>query len=267
MIFICILVKISNMSEKKLFLDYTTEFNDFEKRLLRQIHNMYKNKDIMQFNTWDVAIDFIENFDLGYKEAYDLANTYYYNKEKLFREYIPTKKVSANSQIFFDKLNEFIQLFISSDSSLFENIDIKFKGDEEDYIDMEVVGDSAYNGFWFNLDPTEEMSAQYGWYYLEKRSVRFRNSIHKVGLGGEKNDKFYFGDEVFENIDQDKFLVETEIKYGYGDGENDILFKQYFDYPEKYTLKDIFSTFRDIINKTLSEVQKKTLKVEPLEQV
>jgi len=255
------------MSKKKVFLDYTTEFNDFEKKVLRQIHRMYKNKDIMKFKVWDVAIDFIENFGLGYKEAYDLANTYYYNKEQLFREYLPTKKVSPNSDILFDRLNDFIDLFITSDSSLFENIDIKFKGDEKGYIDMEVVSDSAYNGFWVNLHPTEEMGEYYDWRYLEKRDMRFFLRMYKIGLDGEKNDKYFFGDDVYENIGQDKFLVETEIKYGYGEGEKDIVFNQYFNYPEKYTLKDIFSTFRDIINKTLSEVQKKTLNVEPLEQI
>lgn len=266
-IFINIFVKKNNMSKKKVFLDYTTEFNDFEKKVLRQIHRMYKNKDIMKFKVWDVAIDFIENFGLGYKEAYDLANTYYYNKEQLFREYLPTKKVSANSDILFNKLNDFIDLFITSDSSLFENIDIKFKGDEKGYIDMEVVSDSGYNGFWVNLNPTEEMGEYYDWRYLEKRDMRLFLRMYKIGLDGEKNDKYFFGDDVFENIGQDKFLVETEIKYGYGGNEKDIVFNQYFNYPEKYTIKDIFSTFRDIINKTLSEVQKKTLNVEPLEQI
>ena len=266
-IFINIFVKKGNMSKTKVFLDYTTEFNDFEKKVLKQIHRMYKNKDIMKFKVWDVAIDFIENFDLGYKEAYDLANTYYYSKERLFREYIPNRKVSANSNIFFNKLSDFIESFFSSDSSKFENIDIKFKGDEKGYIDMEVKVESAYNGFWINLEPTEEMREYYGWRYLEERNVRAFIRLYKIGLDGEKNTQFFYSDEVFEHVDQNKYLVETEIKYGYGEGEKDIDFNQYFNYPEKYTLKSISDTFRHIINTTLSEVQKKTLNVEPLDVI
>jgi hypothetical protein len=266
-IFINIFVKKGNMSKTKVFLDYTTEFNDFEKKILKQIHRMYKNKDIMKFKVWDVAIDFIENFDLGYKEAYDLANTYYYSKERLFREYIPNRKVSANSNIFFNKLSDFIESFFSSDSSKFENIDIKFKGDEKGYIDMGVKVESAYNGFWINLEPTEEMREYYGWRYLEERNVRAFIRLYKIGLDGEKNTQYFYGNEIFEHIDQNKYLVETEIKYGYGEDEKDILFNQYFNYPEKYTLKSIFDTFRHIINTTLSEVQKKTLNVDPLDLV
>ncbi len=266
-IFINIFVKKGNMSKTKVFLDYTTEFNDFEKRVLKQIHKMYKNKDIMQFKVWDVAIDFIENFDLGYKEAYDLANTYYYSKERLFREYLPNRKVSANSSILFNKLSYFIESFFSSDSSKFENIDIKFKGDEKGYIDMEVKVESAYNGFWINLEPTEEMREHYGWRYLEERNVRAFIRLNKIGLDGEKITEYFYGDEIFEHVDQNKYSVETEIKYGYGEPEKEILFNQYFNYPEKYTLKSIFDTFSHIINTTLSEVQKKTLNVEPLDFV
>jgi hypothetical protein len=63
------------------------------------------------------------------------------------------------------------------------------------------------------------------------------------------------------------YLINTLIIYGYGEGEKDILFNQYFNYPEKYTLKSIFDTFIHIINTTLSEVQKKTLNVDPLDLV
>ena len=255
------------MSKKKTFLDYTTEFNDFEKKILKQIHKMYKDKNIMEYKVWDVAIDFIEQFGLGYKEAYELSNSYYYNKDYLFNEYRTYKKVSANSYIFFENFNKFIERFFSSEMSKFENIDLRFKGDNID-LENAVNVQTLYKGFYVELEPIEidDENEYYNWRYRNNRIVRFNINFHKIDLNGEKTDKYYYSDEESKFVDQNKFLVEIEIKYGYSDDSNNILIKKYIDYPEKLTLENIFKLFRDVINDSLSEVKTNTLKIEPLKE-
>ena len=237
------------MSDVKTYLDYTTEFNDFEKRVLKQIHKLYKNTDYKDYSIWDVAIDFIENFDLDYKDAYDLSNTYYYNRTTLFSPLEPKRRESALSYLFFRFYSNLIDEWIKTKSGNIPNVVINYDDEKIKSVDSQIDIFSSYQGFRLWFEPTEEEFDKYSYLELTDRYGNFYLKFSKIDKEGKVDDSFYYGDrEEKEKVDQNKFLVNIEYNIKNGDKNT---FQKYYDYPKKLSKETFFKLFDNILEDLL----------------
>ena len=114
-------------------IDMTSEFTPQEKRLLFVLNKKYGPHDYTTFNIWDAATFLIELFDIPYDLAYELSETYYYNGDKLFKEYEPIRRKQNSAEIFFRHLSDIFEIVKNERTNTDEGmgmINIKFKGDD-----------------------------------------------------------------------------------------------------------------------------------------
>ena len=75
---------------ESLLIDTSDEFNENEKRIMKLIHKKYGNTTPnYSISVYDVAAWLIDDFDLSYEVAFELAKTYYWQGSKLFKELFP----------------------------------------------------------------------------------------------------------------------------------------------------------------------------------
>jgi len=114
-------------------IDMTSEFSPQEKRLLFVLNKKYGPHNFNTFNIWDGAAFLIELFDIPYDLAYDLSETYFYNGDKLFNEYIPIRRKQNSAEVFFRHLSNILEIVKSertTEDSDLGTIELKFKGDD-----------------------------------------------------------------------------------------------------------------------------------------
>ena len=94
-------------------IDLTTEFTPQEKRMLKTLNKkfgvggMYGN-----FDRWDGAAFLIEEMELPYDQAYDLALTYWWYGDKLFDEAATLYKKEDKGYIFNRVMRELLTPYI-----------------------------------------------------------------------------------------------------------------------------------------------------------
>ena len=94
-------------------IDLTTEFTPTEKRMLKTLNKkfgvggMYGN-----FDRWDGAAFLIEEMELPYDQAYDLALTYWWYGDKLFDEAATLYKKEDKGYIFNRVMRELLTPYI-----------------------------------------------------------------------------------------------------------------------------------------------------------
>ena len=244
-IFINIFVKKDNMSEKKIFLDYTTEFDDFEKRVLKQIHKVYKDTSLLDYRIWDVAIDLIEYYNLDYKHAYELSNTYYYNKEKLFSKLERQRKEVSNSYLFFHFLSDIINEWIEKEGNNLPVVPVKYKDEKIPIVESSINLSNAYKGFRCYIEPIDEEYDKYSYFELKTRYINTYFIFSKINKEGKKDDNFYYGDEEIKNIDQNKLLLE--LQYDIRDTSKGNIIEKYYNYPEKLSKESMMKFLDNVL--------------------
>ena len=100
-------------------IDKIDEFTIQEKKLLKVLHQKFgygsgKLEKSWDFDKWKAAAFLIEDFEVPYDIAHSLASTYYWNGDKLFREYEPIRKQDNRSYLmmnyaFRDILEEYVR--------------------------------------------------------------------------------------------------------------------------------------------------------------
>lgn len=113
------IIKKKHVLLESLLIDKIDEFTKQEKNLLKVLHNKFghgsgKLEKSWDFDKWKAAAFLIEDFEIPYDIAHSLASTYYWNGEKLFREYEPIRKQDNRSYLmmnyaFRDILEEYIR--------------------------------------------------------------------------------------------------------------------------------------------------------------
>lgn len=115
-------------------IDMTSEFTPQEKRLLFVLNKQYGPADYKTFSIWDAAAFLIELFEIPYDLAYDLSETYYYNGDKLFKEYEPIRKKLNTGEVFFRHISDMFDIvkegINDQENDNIGTINIKYKGDD-----------------------------------------------------------------------------------------------------------------------------------------
>ena len=100
-------IKKKNLILEALLIDKIDEFTPQEKRLLSVLHKKFgmgsgKLEKSWDFDKWGAAAYLIEFFEVPYDVAHSLASTYYWNGEKLFKEYEPIRRHDNRSDLFMN---------------------------------------------------------------------------------------------------------------------------------------------------------------------
>jgi len=100
-------IKKKNLILEALLIDKIDEFTPHEKRLLSVLHKKFgmgsgKLEKSWDFDKWAAAAYLIEFFEVPYDVAHSLSSTYYWNGEKLFKEYEPIRRHDNRSDLFMN---------------------------------------------------------------------------------------------------------------------------------------------------------------------
>jgi hypothetical protein len=98
-------IKKKNIILEALLIDKIDEFTPQEKRLLKVLHKKFgmgsgKLEKSWDFDKWKAAAYLIEFFEVPYDIAHSLTSSYYWNGDKLFKEYEPIRKQDNRSYLF-----------------------------------------------------------------------------------------------------------------------------------------------------------------------
>lgn len=121
------IIKKKHVLLESLLIDTISEFTPQEKKLLSVLHDKFgmgsgKIEKSWNFDKWSAAAFLIEFFEIPYDTAHNLASTYYWNGEKLFKEYESLRKNNNRSELlmnhaFREILDEYIESNKSEDSN------------------------------------------------------------------------------------------------------------------------------------------------------
>ena len=94
-------------------IDLTTEFTPTEKKMLKTLNKKFgKGGMYSDFDRWDGAAFLIEEMELPYDQAYDLALTYWWYGDKLFDEAATLYKKEDKGYIFNRVMRELLTPYI-----------------------------------------------------------------------------------------------------------------------------------------------------------
>ena len=113
------IIKKKHVLLESLLIDTVGEFTPQEKKLLTVLHQKFgmgsgKIEKSWDFDKWRAAAFLIEYFETPFDIAHNLASTYYWNGDKLFKEYESLRKKDNRSYLFMnhayrDILDEYIE--------------------------------------------------------------------------------------------------------------------------------------------------------------
>ena len=94
-------------------IDLTTEFTPQEKRMLKTLNKKFGVGGMYgDFDRWEGAAFLIEEMELPYDQAYDLALTFWWYGDKLFKEGDPLYKKEDRGYVFNRVMRELLTPYI-----------------------------------------------------------------------------------------------------------------------------------------------------------
>ena len=106
-------IKKKDVILESQLIDLTTEFTPIEKRMLKTLNKKFgKGGMYSDFDRWDGAAFLIEEMELPYDQAYDLALTYWWYGDKLFDEAATLYKKEDKGYIFNRVMRELLTPYI-----------------------------------------------------------------------------------------------------------------------------------------------------------
>jgi len=170
-----------NTIKEETYLDVTKQFSSKEKKILRILHKEYSCIESLweYYDIWKVATELIETYGIGYQMAYNISDTYYYNRNDIFKELEATKKTVFKGFIFFRYMerifNKIYNITTENDSpQIMDDLIINMQGDEN-FTDKRTVSlwnreDRIMFYIPFNLNPISVLSSVY-WEYERHRKL------------------------------------------------------------------------------------------------
>ena len=106
-------IKKKDVILESQLIDLTTEFTPQEKKMLKTLNKKFgKGGMYADFDRWDGAAFLIEEMELPYDQAYDLALTYWWYGDKLFDEAATLYKKEDKGYIFNRVMRELLTPYI-----------------------------------------------------------------------------------------------------------------------------------------------------------
>lgn len=224
---------------ESLVIDNTNEFTPLEKKILKKFFRLYGLED--HFDIYDNAALLIEEMEMDYQSAFDLAYTFFKKREILFSESSFLRSNFEKNKIFFKFLNTGMIKFEKNYDKLSideKTITIKIEGDEP--LERVIRFWDSYTGFMLYLPLNYTFSNE----ERDQKSiliyVNFNTKDHP-----EK--KWYNDDENFN----------VNINYSMGEGNREQKNITNFDYPypEKIDSESINKTIQNIYDIVKKEIE------------
>jgi hypothetical protein len=214
---------------ESIVIDTTDEFNPFEKKILKKFFKTHGLEG--DFDVYDNAALLIEELEMGYQEAFNLANTFSNKRDILFSETSSLRSDFDKSRVFFRYVDKEIKR-LSEDVERAGTI-------EEKKIDINISGDEvtnrtvrlwdSYNGFILYLP----LDYRYEREMREQKSLLVYVMLEKILLA---------------SYDYDNNIFRVNVMYSIGEstGEKKPLTSFEWEYPENITKESIYQTVNDI---------------------
>ena len=250
-------IKKKHVLTEALLIDVTNEFSSLEKKIFKIFRKKFGEGGYAAgFDRWAAAAWLIENMDYNHDDAYDLALTYWYNGDKLFKEAEPLRKKEDRGYIFNRALHNFSEEYKDEkgENSIGE-IPIKWEdpnnllGNGNKFTsNTESFLWTGYRGFNIYV-PFDGMLTSYRTSYEFRETTTIFGRVKYSEVGKETTDehnKFY----------QVEFDIERKNIYG----ENEIVFKEIEkrDIPSPINKNVIYDIFANDINKMVDLMKNRT---------
>ncbi len=279
-------IKKKNIILEALLIDKIDEFTPQEKRLLKVLHKKFgmgsgKMEKSWDFDKWKAAAYLIEFFEVPYDVAHSLASSYYWNGDKLFKEYEPIRKQDNRSYLFMnhayrDILDSYIEQNVGESGDFRSNLIeyfIKTQNENEtipgityqsfeprnnrEYqesitevnevkIGVNPVVWSSYNGLTFYIQCNEDT-------ILEPKNIIRADWSTLRNMGIMVNLKL----NAYEDDDpKAQNFVKSEATFTFGDDNKytGVLFKEDIELPTPLSKENIIKFIEMLIQKTTSAI-------------
>tara|TARA_Y100001937_G_scaffold127572_1_gene200221 strand:- start:1421 stop:2311 length:891 start_codon:yes stop_codon:yes gene_type:complete len=284
-------IKKKNLILEALLIDKIDEFTPQEKRLLNVLHKKFgmgsgKLEKSWDFDKWAAAAYLIEFFEVPYDVAHSLSSTYYWNGEKLFKEYEPIRKHDNRSDLFMNHvfrqvLDPYIEGKSGEDANYFINAinyNVKTQNDNETLpgivvqtfeprthsqieesqtevnevkLNVRPIVWSSYNGITLYIQATDDNSI------VEPKDIIRTNwtTLRNMGLMVYLKLSPYNEDDPKSNE-----FVKSEISFRFGDENqyNGIISKEDLKLPKILSKENIITFIDMLVEKTRSAVNGRT---------
>ena len=183
-------IKKKDIILEATLLDASSEFNPQEKKLLQVLHKKFGVSDPMHnFDRWIAAGWLIEHFGVPHDVAFDMALTYWWHGDKLFKEYEPIRKMENRGYLFVRALQKIIaqfkeergENFIGNFNIAWNDSKRLFDTNKESFVsNSPVVFWDGYNGFNLYITLEDKYYERYDLPYSARRnstiiiSVKFK---------------------------------------------------------------------------------------------
>ena len=281
------IIKKKHVLLESLLIDTIGEFTPQEKKLLSVLHqkfgmasgNIEKSWD---FNKWDAAAFLIEFFETPYDVAHDLSSTYYWNGDKLFKEYESLRKKSNRSDLlmnfaFRDILDDYVEekkndrdQFIlpqpveynvktqnenevlpgikesDPNARTMDQYDESIKDVSEVKLSVNPVVWSSYNGIMLYIQPNEDD-------IIEPKGVSSTDwgTMRNMGLTAAIRLNYY-GEE--DDKSQNYLQAKCEYKFGNDYKDEGIIWSEDIKLPEVLSKEKIIEFIEMLIEKLRSTI-------------
>jgi len=281
------IIKKKHVLLESLLIDTISEFTPQEKKLLSVLHQKFgmgsgKIEKSWNFDKWAAAAFLIEFFESPYDTAHSLASTYYWNGEKLFKEYESLRKNNNRSELLMnhalrDILDEYIETNKGEDSNFYLSTPVEYyvktKNESEtlpgikesdpnartmrDYdesikevseikLSVDPMVWSTYNGVMLYIQPSEEN-------IIEPKGVRSTNWDTMRNMGITTSIRLeYYGDD--DEKSQGYIKGKCEYKFGHEYKDEGIIWSEDIKLPEVLSKEKIIEFIEMLIEKLRSTI-------------
>ena len=173
-------IKKKDIILEATLLDASSEFNPQEKKLLQVIHKKFGvSQPMHNFDRWVAAGWLIEHFGVSHDVAFDMALTYWWHGDKLFKEYEPIRKMENRGYLFVRALQKIIaqfkeergENFIGNFNIAWNDSKRLFDTNKESFVsNSPVVFWDGYNGFNLYITLEDKYYERYDLPYSGRRN-------------------------------------------------------------------------------------------------
>ena len=281
------IIKKKHVLLESLLIDTIDEFTPQEKKLLTVLHQKFgmgsgKIEKSWNFDKWGAAAFLIEYFETPYDIAHDLASTYYWNGEKLFKEFESLRKKNNRSDLFMnhafrDILDDYIESKKNEDNNFYltQPVEYNVKTQSENEVLPGIIYQSfpprsykeleesrkeanevklsvrpmvwsTYNGVMLYIQPTQED-------IIEPKDIETTSweTMRNMGLTASiRLDYYKDEDEKSQNYLQAK----CEYKFGHEYKDEGIIWSEDIKLPEVLSKESVYEFIDMLLEKLRSTI-------------
>ena len=236
-------------------LDVSPDFTPTERRLIRVLAKKYgEGGTSSDFDRFEAAAWLIETMDIPYDQAYDLTLTYWWHGDRLFKEYVPTRKNENRGYVFYRMMNSLINEYIEKRGEKIADVELTWEDPQHWFSEdgafvalSEVTLWDGHRGFTLYIPLPDT--------YVDRFSVPYkvRNSATIM--------VYISLEEIAESEDADRSNKYVKLKIEYKEDETYssqgriTLVDKDLEIPKSLTKENMYKVFTDVIKLALEKLE------------